>query len=189
MRLSALLRVVVRPVQRGRLLRDRLRVMRHHAISVPAEHRDLTVIEIDDVPRVADDGARIGRDEQFAGTDAEHNGAPETSHYDFFRFIRRYRRDAVCAADVTNRRLDCRRQILALFHRFFDEMREDFRVGLGLECVTARDEFRPQFRVILDDAVVHDCDAARTITVRMRIRFCRRTVRGPSRVRDADRRV
>jgi len=63
-------------------------------------------------------------------------------------------------------------------------MRHDLGVGLGAELIARKLELIAQFLVILDDAVVHDREAAAR-DMRMRIAFARHTVRRPARMRNA----
>ena len=58
-----------------------------------------------------------------------------------------------------------------------------FGVGLGVELLAGRFQFRAQFGVVLDDAVVHDRHAGGA--VRMRVALGGRAMRGPSSVADA----
>ena len=73
--------------------------------------------------------------------------------------------------------------------RSLDQMREHLGVRLRLEHMALHLEHLSQGAVVLDDAVVHDRDRAGAVGVRMRVAFGRRAVRGPARVRDADRAV
>ena len=73
----------------------------------------------------------------------------------------------------------------SLLHLALDEVRDDLRVGLGLELVALRLQLFLQLEVVLDDAVVHDDDAARAVAVRMRVLLGRAAVRGPARVAHA----
>src|SRR5439155_12276545 len=64
-----------------------------------------------------------------------------------------------------------------------DEVREDFRVGLGGELVPGAGQRLLQLEVILDDAVVHHRDAA--VLVRVRVLVGWLAVRGPAGMTDA----
>src|SRR5579863_2045470 len=64
-------------------------------------------------------------------------------------------------------------------------MRHDLRVRLGDEAMPFRLQLALQLEVVLDDAVVHDDNAAVAVGVRMRIFLGRTPVRRPPRVPDA----
>ena len=70
-------------------------------------------------------------------------------------------------------------------HLALDEVRDDLGVGLGLELVPLRLQLVLQLEVVLDDAVVHDDDAAGAVAVRMRVLLGGAAVRRPARVADA----
>ena len=72
-----------------------------------------------------------------------------------------------------------------VLHLALDQMRDDLGVGFGLELVSLRLELVLQLEIVLDDAVVHDDDAAGAVAVRVRVLFGRPAVGGPARVADA----
>src|ERR1700723_2364131 len=63
---------------------------------------------------------------------------------------------------------------------FLDEMRDDFRVRLGLKLVPFRDQLVLQFEIILDNSVVNYDDLASTVAVRMRVLFGGAAMRRPA---------
>src|SRR5262249_25627572 len=67
----------------------------------------------------------------------------------------------------------------------FDQMGDDFRVGLGDEFVAFALELFFQLEIIFDDAVVNDDDFASAIPVRVSIFFSGTAVCGPARVADS----
>ena len=68
-----------------------------------------------------------------------------------------------------------------------DEVREDLRVGLGVEVVAAGQQAIAQLAVVLDDAVVDDRDVTGAIDVGMRVEVVGPSVGGPAGVGQADR--
>jgi hypothetical protein len=67
-----------------------------------------------------------------------------------------------------------------------DEVRDDFRVGLGVEGVPFGDERALELAEVLDDAVEHDGDVAvLAARERVRILLVDRPVRRPARVAEA----
>ena len=73
----------------------------------------------------------------------------------------------------------CRLQLL------LDQVRDDLGVGLGDELVPLALQLALQLEVVLDDAVVHDDDAAGAVAVRVGVLLGRPAVRGPAGVPDA----
>ena len=71
------------------------------------------------------------------------------------------------------------------FGIFFDQVRDDFGVGLGDEFVAFGDELVLQLEIIFDDAVVNDDDFAGAVAVRVGVFFGGAAVGGPARVADA----
>ena len=69
----------------------------------------------------------------------------------------------------------------------FQEVRNDFRVRLGLERMAFLDELFFERQIVLDDAVMHDDEIARAVRMRMRVDIRRTAVRRPARMADADR--
>ena len=70
-----------------------------------------------------------------------------------------------------------------------DEVGQDLGVGLGLEVVAVGDQLVGQLDVILDDAVVDQCQAAGAVGVRVGVVFVGPPVGGPPGVPDAGGRV
>ena len=68
----------------------------------------------------------------------------------------------------------------------FDQMRDDFGVGLRCELVSFRDETALQRQVVLNDAVVRNDDAAFAIAMRMRVFFGRTAMSRPARVTESE---
>ena len=66
-----------------------------------------------------------------------------------------------------------------------DQVRDDFGVGLGLELVPLRRQLALELEIVLDDAVVHDDDAAGAVAMRVRVLFGGPAMRGPARVAEA----
>ena len=68
----------------------------------------------------------------------------------------------------------------------FDQVGEDFGIGLARERVAFADQFGAQRGVVLDDPVVDDGEFPRAVQVRVRVFIRRAAVGGPARVADAD---
>src|SRR5687768_3041072 len=67
----------------------------------------------------------------------------------------------------------------------FDQVRDDFGIGLSDEAVIGVTETFLKLQVIFDDSVVNDNHAARAIAMRVRVFFGWASMRGPARVADA----
>jgi hypothetical protein len=63
---------------------------------------------------------------------------------------------------------------------FLDEMRDDFRVRLGLKLVPFRDQLMLQLEIILDNSVMNYDNLASPVAVRMRVLFSRAALRRPA---------
>ncbi len=142
------------------------------------------LIEEEDGSRVRQHGRNIRCDESLV-FDAAHNERSAFAYRDeLFGIVGGQNGERVQTLEVLER----------LEHGFFeialeilfDEMRDDFGVGLGGELVPFGDESALQCQVVLDDAVVRNDDAAFAIPVRMRVFFGRTAVSRPSRVPDAE---
>ena len=68
----------------------------------------------------------------------------------------------------------------------FDQMRDDFGVGLGNELVALRGQCAFQVKIIFDDAVVNHNDATGAVAVRVSVLFGWAAVRSPAGVADAE---
>ena len=79
------------------------------------------------------------------------------------------------------------RQVHALAQIVGDQVCEHFSVGLGAEAHATREVWRAQGLEVLDDAVVHDGDAAVRVQMRVRVLVGCATVGRPARVPDARR--
>jgi len=67
----------------------------------------------------------------------------------------------------------------------FNQVRNDFCICLGNKLVTLGRQLMLECQVVLHDAVVHDHNAARAVTVRMRIFLGGAAMRSPARVANA----
>src|SRR2546423_11604398 len=67
----------------------------------------------------------------------------------------------------------------------FDQVRNDFGIGLGYEAMIFFPQIVLQFQIVLDDAVMNDDDAATAIAMRVRVFFRGTAVRGPTGVTNA----
>jgi len=167
----------------GALLLHRIAV--EDAVAVRRQHRDVTVLQIDDRPRVPHDRTGVGGDEVLAVADAEQHRRPVPRHHDLAGLGLPRDRQAVGPFDRRERHDEALLEGGTL--GVFDQVGEDFGVGLGGEAMARRLEPHPQDVGILHNAVVHQRDLASAVRVGMRIDVRRRAMRRPARMRDAAR--
>ena len=80
--------------------------------------------------------------------------------------------------------LEAARRARRPLHLALDQVRNDLGVGLGDEGVALFDQLPLEVEVVLDDAVVHDDDAASAVAVGVCVLFRRPAMRGPACVPD-----
>jgi hypothetical protein len=166
---------------------DRLAVERRELDAVRGDDRHLAVLEDDHVTRVGQDRRDVGRDEHLAAPEA-HDDAPGAvlGRDEPVGRGRRDHADGVRAGDLGERRLHGCVEATVARQVMLDEMGEHLGVGVGAERVPGRLQPLLDLDVVLEDAVVHHDEIAGAVGVRMRVLLGRPTVRGPSRVADAD---
>ena len=121
------------------------------------------------VPRAHGDAARVtdARDDQRFRSASVHAG---------------YR---MCAAQLSRRQAHRLIERQAILQQLLNHVWNDLGVRLRQERVAVRSQPGLELGVVLDDAVVHDDDLARSVRVRMRVHIGSRAMRGPPRVADA----
>ena len=153
--------------------------------AVRRDARDIAVLEVDDLAGVRDYGRHVARDDDVVFSNADDERASLASNDHLARMLCRYCGDAVSSLDALER-LGCGCQEVALVKRG-DQVCDDFGVGLRKELYAALLESRAERRVVLDYAVVDEGEIAAIGYMRVRVGYGRKTVRRPTRVRDADR--
>jgi hypothetical protein len=98
----------------------------------------------------------------------------------------REHRDRICAFQFGGRLLHRREQVAGLSQAQVNQMRDDLGVGVRFERVAGAGKPDAYGFMVLDDAVMHDCQAI-LADMRMRVALARCAVGGPSRVGDAQR--
>ena len=150
----------------------------------PRDDRHLLVAEKHDVARVAENRGNIGSDEEFVVAEPDNDRRAVAHGHDLLRVLDRHEDQREHAAQERQGAADRVFQPVTL-RLALDEMGDDFSVGFGLEVVALRLKLTFQLQVVLDNAVVHDDDAAGAIAMRMRVLFRRSPVRRPAGVTDA----
>ncbi len=151
--------------------------------AVRRENGHVAIGEEEHVARVAEDGGNVGRDEVFAFAEADHDGRAFAGGDDLVGIVAVEDGKREYAAELLHGAADRAFQIA--FEIFFDEMRDDFGVGFGLEGVAFLLQLLFQRKEVFHDAVVNDDDIAGAVAVRMGVLFAGAAVRGPAGVADA----
>jgi hypothetical protein len=152
--------------------------------------------QVDDLVGHAGQRHRVAGQEVLArggAAHAQHQGRALACAHHALGFVAAEHGNGVGAAQAGQGALHGVQQVAVV--QAVHEVRDDFGVGLAVEDVAALPQFRPQFVVVFDDAVVHQGDArcvgaahrhalARR-EVRVRVVHRRRAVRGPACVGDA----
>ena len=71
------------------------------AVAVGLEHGDIAVVEVDDLPRVRENGGHVARDEVLAVAEPDEQRAALARGDDLVRVVARDDRDAVRAFDLS----------------------------------------------------------------------------------------
>src|SRR6266404_915997 len=180
---AALLRRYRVPGYPVNLRRNRiaLEVSDRHAGS--REHRHFAVAKIEHVARVIKQRGNIRSNEVFVITKPDHDGRALPDCNYLLGLIRRHDRKRIEASKLRDRAPDCRFQSgLAFVEILFNQVGDDFRVGLGDKGVVFSLQRPLERKEVLYDSVVNHHDATRAVTMWVSILFGRPSVRSPSRV-------
>ena len=159
----------------------------HQLVAVVAQHRQLSVVQVNHFPSMAQNGGYVRRHEHGLLAvlgEAQQERRTVTSHHDLSRIQRAENGQTVRALHLRQRRRHSLFEAPLEQHR--DEVRQDFGVGVGAELVSELAKLPSEGVGVLDDAVVNERDLAGVVDVRMSVRRRRRAVRRPPGVRDAD---
>ena len=152
------------------------------------DDRHLLVAEEDDVARVAEDGRHVGRHQELALADPHDQRRP-VAHRHHLAGVGRVDEDhpeqpPELGEHAAHGPLQPA-PVAAGPELLLDEVRDDLRVGLGLEAVAGALQALLQLQVVLDDAVVDDDQPAAAVAVRVGVLLRGPAVGGPPRVADA----
>ena len=162
---------------------DRLVCRAPHADGIAADVHQVAFLEEDEPVRHGTQRQDVRGDEILLDADSDDERAAEARTDHASGFVAADDADRVGALEALDRRAHGGQQVPFLLVVVVDEMDDDLGVGLRLEAVARRDHLVAQRLEALDDAVVHEGDAA-VGDVRMRVRLARSAVRGPARMRD-----
>ena len=173
------------PLDEPRRAFDRHAVESHQAHAMRGELGQLAVLEHDGAAGMTEDRRNIGSNEVLAVAQPEHQWRRRLGGDQLVGLGLREHHDRERPAQFEHRLAHRLGQAHAGAHPLLDEMRDEFGVGLGTQLMTASDQLRAQFDVVLDDAVMNDRNRARL--VRMGIALRGTPMRRPSRVANSDR--
>ncbi len=137
-----------------------------------------------DGARVAQNRRNVGGDEEFSVAETDHDRRPVAHCDDLVGIVGRDQHEREESAHQQQRPPHGVLEAV-VFHFALDQMRDDFRVGLGDEGMALELELGLQIQVVLDDPVVHDDDLAGAVSMRMGVFFSGTAVRRPARMTDA----
>ena len=148
---------------------------------------NLAVVHIDEILRVFDDRSGVRAEEKFPLADANGHRAALARGDDFVAVALLDHGDGIGADHLTERLLHGFEQRTGVGRAdIFDQVHQHLRIGAAAERVAVLLERVLEHPVILDDAVVYQCDVLRFGVVRMGVHVVRHAVRRPARMRDAD---
>jgi hypothetical protein len=147
---------------------------------------DVAFFQVDDLVGGAGQRHRIRGDEILALAEADDQRRALARGHDAVRFFAREHGDRISTLQALDGQAHGLEQV-AVVH-VIDQVGDHFGVGLALEHITEGRQFSAQLVVVLDDAVMDQCDAGivrRRREVRVRILRGGRAVRRPAGVGDA----
>ena len=148
---------------------------------------NLAVVHIDEILRVFDDRSGVRAEEKFPFADADGHRAALARGDDFVAVALLDHGDGIGAYDLPQGLLHGFEQRAAARRAdVLDQVHEHLGIGAAAERVAVLLERVLEHPVILDDAVVYQCDVLRFGVVRMGVHVVRHAVRRPARMRDAD---
>ena len=185
---AALLDLVERPIDAADAFRDTARVEVEHLVAVLREHAHLAVVQVHDLSGVLQDRRGVARDVVLVVTEADEQRTAVPRADDLVGVAARDDGNPVRALNQVERVDHAVFERVAI-HRRLDQMREHFRVRLGLEGVPLHLEHLSQRAEVLDNAVVDDGDLVLAVDLRMRVALVGRAVGCPARMGYAHRAV
>ena len=156
-------------------------VGKRHAAA--GDDRHLFIAQEHDVAGVVEDRRDVGRDEELAVAETDHDRRSVANGDDLFGIVRRDEHQRKQAPHQQQRPPHGVFEAV-VFHLPFDEVCHDFGVGLGDELVSLPLQFVFEVEIVFDDAVVDHDDLAGAIAVRMGVFLGRTSVRRPPGVAD-----
>ena len=173
------------PVDLEDLLRHELALAVRDDDGILFHDGHLAIVEDIRAARPADDGRDVGCDEVLAVAEADDKRVVLLRADELVRMLAAHEDEGIRTFDAAQHFADAFLEVAIV--DLFQEVRNDFRVRLGLERMAFLDELFFERQIVLDDAVMHDDEIARAVRMRMRVDIRRTAVRRPARMADADR--
>ena len=151
------------------------------------ELREGVVFEHDHIARLIDECHDVARDKRAGFALAHHDGRVFAGAHDDTRLGVAHNRDAIRASQAISRLAHGLEQIAVV--GLFNQMGNDFGVGLAREHVSATDELFFERGIVLNDAIMHHGDIIRAGRMRVRVILARFAVGCPARMANAARAV
>ena len=147
------------------------------------QNRAVAIHREDHIPRVRHDGRHVACRELLAFANAQYQRRGLPRGYDLVRIAAVEHHQRIGATDERDGETHGLVQRPKRTAMLRNQLRRNLRIGLRLKHRAARHQLRPELRVVLDDAVVHQHNVAHPMGVRVLLN--RTPVRRPARVRDA----
>ena len=147
------------------------------------DHREVALLQVDDVAGVREDGGDVGSDEVAMLAETHHQRARVLGDDQHLGKLLGDDGQRVGSSHVAERCAHRLGKLQSLLDLHLDQVGEDLGVGLGAELVPRPRQRLLQLEMIFDDPVVDHRHAA--VLVRVRVLVGRLAVRGPAGVADA----
>ena len=161
---------------------DRRAVEAGDAITGACQLGAIAVLQIDDAARDLQERRDVGRRVVAVRGQSKEQRRAVARDDDMAGVGLAQHGDGVGSLQLRDGVARCREEVRTFLQFRRDQVRDDFGIGVRIENIALGAQPRAQDFVVLDDAVVHDGEAARN--VRMRVALAGNAVRRPARVRD-----
>ncbi|RMN32851.1 hypothetical protein ALQ61_05730 [Pseudomonas coronafaciens pv. zizaniae] len=160
------------------------------AVDVPDLHAvttdlgDIALFQVHEAVGYLTQRQLVGSKEVFTQAHTDHQGAATAGGQQTIWLSSTDNGQTVGTVKLFNGSLQCDCQVRRVLELVVQQVNNDFSVGIGDECITQGLELFAQGFVVLDDAVVDNCQLV-SREMRVSIALARRTVGGPAGVSNA----
>ena len=140
-------------------------------IAVLLEDNEFAIVEKDHLAGMRKHGGNVGGDKKFAVSLADDQGGAEFGGDHRPRFLLAEDGDRIGAANLGKRQAHGFFEIAGALDMVLDQVGDDFRIGLRTESMPGFPQALLEGEIVLDDAVVHNDDAAGIVRMRVRLRW------------------
>jgi hypothetical protein len=155
----------------------------HEADTVGGEDGHVSIVEEEDVACVAEDGWDVGGDEVLGLAEADDDGGAVAGDDDLARIEAGDGGDGEDALELVDALADGVFEVP--LEVAFDEVRDDFGIGLGMKDVAGGFEVVLELKIVFDDAVVDNDDVAVGVAVGVGVFLSGTAVSRPAGMADA----